>query len=144
MLKEKDLDIVEGADAGSWHALITIEAVKSGADVYCQKPISVDVAEGQAMLAAARNRAVVQIGTQRRSTPHLVEARDTIIKDGRLEKLGSLKLLLLPHARDQQLPQIHRIIWITRCGQRPRRCGRTTRGYPRGWRAFMNTGMDSW
>jgi predicted dehydrogenase len=50
-----------------------IEAVKNGADVYVQKPISVDVVEGQAMLAAARkyNR-VVQVGTQRRSTPHLI------------------------------------------------------------------------
>ena len=34
-----------------WHALAMIEAVKAGADVYVQKPISVDVAEGQAMLA---------------------------------------------------------------------------------------------
>jgi len=37
--------------------------------LYCQKPISVDIAEGQAMLAAARkHNRVVQIGTQRRST----------------------------------------------------------------------------
>src|SRR5437868_3663755 len=82
MLKEKDLDIVLIAPPDHWHALQMIEAVKSGCDVYCQKPISVDVAEGQAMLAAARkyNR-VVQIGTQRRSTPHLIEARDNIVKE---------------------------------------------------------------
>src|SRR5882757_827192 len=68
MLKEKDLDIVEIATPDHWHALSMMEAVKSGADVYCQKPISVDVAEGQAMLAAARKyKRVVQIGTQRRS-----------------------------------------------------------------------------
>jgi predicted dehydrogenase len=43
-----------------------IAAVKAGADVYCQKPISVDVVEAQAMLAAARKyKRVVQIGTQR-------------------------------------------------------------------------------
>jgi len=75
MLKEKDLDIVEVATPDHWHALAMIAAVKSGADVYCQKPISVDVAEGKAMLAAARKYdRVVQVGTQRRSTPHLVEA----------------------------------------------------------------------
>src|SRR2546421_5771282 len=79
MLREKDLDIVLVATPDHWHALTMIEAVKAGADVYCQKPISVDVVEGQAMLAAARKyRRVVQVGTQRRSTPHLIEARDTI------------------------------------------------------------------
>ena len=57
-----------------------IEAVRAGADVYVQKPISVDVVEGQAMLAAARKyKRVVQVGMQRRSTPHLVEARDSIV-----------------------------------------------------------------
>src|SRR5258705_2052262 len=89
MLKEKDLDIVLVATPDHWHALTMIEAVKAGADVYCQKPISVDVIEAQAMLAAARkyNR-VVQIGTQRRSTPHLIEARDRIVREGKLGKIG--------------------------------------------------------
>src|SRR6478736_1545788 len=77
MLKEKDLDIVLVATPDHWHALAMIAAVKAGADVYCQKPISVDVVEGQAMLAAARKtKRVVQIGTQRRSTPHLVDAKN--------------------------------------------------------------------
>src|SRR6476659_10857645 len=43
MLKEKDLDIVLIAPPDHWHALQMIEAVKAGADVYCQKPISVDI-----------------------------------------------------------------------------------------------------
>ncbi len=79
-----------------------IEAAKSGADIYVQKPISMDVVEGQAMVAAARkyNR-VVQVGTQRRSTPHLVEARERYIKTGALgqDRSGG-DLLLLPHAGD--------------------------------------------
>src|ERR1700752_788603 len=88
MLKEKDLDIVEVATPDHWHALAMIAAVEAGADVYVQKPISVDVAEGQAMLAAARkHERVVQVGTQRRSTPHLVEAKK-YIDDGKLGKIG--------------------------------------------------------
>src|SRR5512135_571972 len=72
MLKEKDLDIVLIDTPDHWHALPMIEAVRAGADVYVQKPISVDVTEGQAMLAAAhRYKSVVQVGMQRRSTPHL-------------------------------------------------------------------------
>ena len=54
MLAEKDLDIVLIATPDHWHALAMIAAVEAGADVYCQKPISVDVVEGQAMVAAAR------------------------------------------------------------------------------------------
>ena len=81
MLKEKDLDIVLIATPDHWHALPMIAAVEAGADVYVQKPISVDVAEGKAMVAAARkHKRVVQVGTQRRSTPHLVEARDQIVR----------------------------------------------------------------
>src|ERR1700712_3488262 len=53
MLKQKDLDIVLVATPDHWHALAMIEAVKSGADVWVQKPISVDVEEGRAMVAAA-------------------------------------------------------------------------------------------
>src|SRR5580765_7412241 len=93
LLKEKDLDIVLIATPDHWHALPMIAAVEAGVDVYVQKPISVDVVEGQSMLAAARKyKRVVQVGTQRRSTPHLVEARDTIIKEGKLGKIGLVEI----------------------------------------------------
>src|SRR5579863_469941 len=83
MLKEKDLDIVLIATPDHWHALPMIAAAEAGADIYVQKPISVDVTEGQAMLAAARkHKKVVQVGTQRRSTPHIIEARDRVIREG--------------------------------------------------------------
>src|SRR5947209_14484902 len=72
MLKEKDLDLVLIETPDHWHALPMIEACQAGIDVWVQKPISVDIVEGQAMLAAARKyRRVVQVNTQRRSTPHL-------------------------------------------------------------------------
>src|SRR5437763_1284629 len=45
MLKEKDLDVVIIGTPDHWHALPMIEAVQAGADVYVQKPVSVDVAE---------------------------------------------------------------------------------------------------
>src|SRR5690242_21700199 len=92
MLAQKDLDMVEIATPDHWHALPMIEAVKAGIDMYVQKPISVDVVEGQAMLAAARKyKRVVQIGTQRRSTPHLIEARD-LIKEGKLGTVGLVEI----------------------------------------------------
>src|SRR6266487_812527 len=45
MLAEKDLDIVLVGTPDHWHALTMIAAVESGVDVWCQKPISVDVVE---------------------------------------------------------------------------------------------------
>ncbi|MBX7106109.1 MAG: Gfo/Idh/MocA family oxidoreductase [Gemmataceae bacterium] len=66
-----------------WHALPTIDAVAAGADVYVEKPVSVDVAEGQAMVEAARrHNRVVQVGMQRRSTPHIVRAKEFIASGG--------------------------------------------------------------
>ena len=74
LLNEKDLDIVLINTPDHWHALPMIQAVQNGLDVWVQKPISVDVIEGQAMVTAARKHGrVVQVGTQRRSTPHLIE-----------------------------------------------------------------------
>jgi len=58
-------------------------------DVYVQKPISYDVVEGQAMVAAARKyKRTVQVGLERRSTPHILEARDRYIKSGQLGKIA--------------------------------------------------------
>src|SRR2546423_13001529 len=88
MLKEKDLDIVLVGSPHHWHALHAIAAMESGADVYCQKPISRNVREGEAMLDAARkHNRVVQIGTQRKSTPHLIEAKKQVVDGGMLGKI---------------------------------------------------------
>jgi predicted dehydrogenase len=93
MLAAKDLDIVLVGSPDHWHALHCIAAIEAGADVYCQKPISRDVREGQAMLAAARKHGrVVQIGTQRKSTPHLIEAKKQIVDAGLLGKVGQVDL----------------------------------------------------
>ena len=97
------------------------------------------------MLAAARkHKRVVQVGTQRRSTPHLIEARDRVIKEGKLGKIGLRRdLLLLPHAGHAATrPTPPRpSTSTTRCGPARPRCGPTTRMvHPRGWRAFMEYG----
>lgn len=144
MLKEKDLDIVEVATPDHWHALQMIAAVKSGADVYCQKPISVDVAEGQAMLAAARKyKRVVQVGTQRRSTPHLIEARDNILKPGKLGKIGLVEIYCYYHMRATANPpdtaapsNLDYEMWTGPAPMRPY----NSLVHPRGWRAFMEYG----
>jgi predicted dehydrogenase len=144
MLKEKDLDIVLIGTPDHWHALNMIEAVKSGADVYCQKPISVDIAEGQAMFAAARKyKRVVQIGTQRRSTPHLVEARNNIIKEGKLGNIAYVEICCYYHMRTRENPpdtappaNLDYEMWTGPAPMRPY----NKLVHPRTWRAFMEYG----
>lgn len=143
MLKEKDLDIVLIGTPDHWHALQMIAAVEAGADVYCQKPISVDIAEGQAMLAAARkHKRVVQIGTQRRSTPHIAEARE-IVRSGKLGKIGMVETCCYYHMRatghpaDTAPPDT--LDWEMWTGPAPLRPYNPV-AHPRGWRAFMEYG----
>jgi predicted dehydrogenase len=144
MLKERDLDIVIVVTPDHWHALPMIEAVKSGADVWVQKPISVDVVEGQAMLAAARKyKKVVQVGMQRRSTPHLVRARDRIVREGRLGTIGLVEIYCYYHMRARQNPpdaqppaNLDYAMWTGPAPMRPY----NSLVHPRSWRAFMEYG----
>jgi predicted dehydrogenase len=144
MLKEKDLDIVIIGTPDHWHALPMIEACKAGADIYVQKPVSVDVIEGQAMVAAARkHKRVVQVGTQRRSTPHLVEARETIVKEGKLGKVGLAEVYCYYHMRTQENPPDETppdyLDWDFWTGPAPMRPYNRL-AHPRSWRAFMEYG----
>ncbi|MCU0715691.1 MAG: Gfo/Idh/MocA family oxidoreductase [Pirellula sp.] len=144
MLAEKDLDIVLVATPDHWHALPTIEALKAGADVYVQKPISVDIAEGEAMLAAARkyNR-VVQVGTQRRSTPHLMEAKRDIVDAGLLGKISHAEVYCYYHMRARENPpdemppaHLDYEMWTGPAPMRPY----NNLCHPRRWRAFKEYG----
>jgi predicted dehydrogenase len=143
MLKEKDLDIVLVETPDHWHALAMIAAVKSGADVWVQKPISVDIVEGQAMVAAARkyNR-VVQVHTQRRSTPHIVEARDRFVNTGLLGKIALVEICCYSRRGQDNPPDtpppeyLDYEMWTGPAPMRPY----SAMTHPRQWRAFMEYG----
>lgn len=144
MLAEKDVDIVLIATPDHWHALPMIAACEAGADIYVQKPISVDIAEGQAMLDAARKHGrVVQVGTQRRSTPHLIEARNDIVKAGKLGKVAFAEVCCYYHMRARgkppEGPPPAHLDWEMWTGPAPMRPYNPV-AHPRGWRAFMEYG----
>ncbi|EAR01806.1 Gfo/Idh/MocA family protein [Maribacter sp. HTCC2170] len=141
MLAEKDLDIVLIGSPDHWHALQGIEAMKAGAHVYIQKPISVDVIEGEALVATARkyNR-VVQVGTQRKSTPHLIEAKKQIVDTGLLGKISHVEMCCYYHMRANGNPPIQPVpdyfdyeMWTGPAPLRPFD-GLPHRGW---WRTFM-------
>jgi predicted dehydrogenase len=144
MLRQKDLDIVLIGTPDHWHALPMIEAARSGLDIWVQKPISVDIVEGQAMLAAARKyKRVVQVGLQRRSTPHLVRARDRVIREGRLGAVGLVEIYCYYHMRatanppdTTPPPNLDYEMWTGPAPMRPY----NALVHPRSWRAFMEYG----
>ena len=141
MLKARDLEIVLVVTPDHWHALPTIEAIKAGADVWVQKPISVDVVEGQAMLAAARKyKRVVQVGMQRRSTPHLIHARDRVIREGLLGTIGLVEIYCYYPMRARENPpdappppHLDYEMWTGPAPMRPY----NALVHPRRWRAYM-------
>lgn len=110
MLADNKFDIVLIGTPDHWHALQTIDAIKAGAHVYVQKPISVDVMEGEAMVSAARkyNR-VVQVGTQRKSTPHLIDAKKNIVDAGLLGKVSHVEMCCYFHMRANGNPPVQAV-----------------------------------
>ena len=110
LLAENALDIVLIGSPDHWHPLQMIDAVKAGANVYVQKPISVDVLEGEAMVAAARKYGkTVQVGTQRKSTPHLIQAKKDIIDTGMLGKIAHVEMYCYYHMRNNGNPPIQAV-----------------------------------
>jgi predicted dehydrogenase len=118
--------------------------MKAGAHVYLQKPISVDVMEGEALVAAARkyNR-VAQIGTQRKSTPHLIDAKKQIVDAGLLGKISHVEMCCYFHMRANGNPAVQKVpdfldyeMWTGPAPLRP------YDGIPhrRWWRTFMEYG----
>jgi len=91
LLERKDVDAVVVATPDHWHALATIFACQSGKDVYVEKPMATTIAEGRAMVAAARrfNR-VVQVGTQQRSSGFFQDAV-AFVKSGVLGRIRMVR-----------------------------------------------------
>ncbi len=144
MIAENEMDIVIIGTPDHWHALPTIEALKAGANVYVQKPISIDVMEGEAMLAAARKyNKVVQVGLQRRSTPHLLDAKKNIVDAGLLGNVSHVEICCYFPMRNTANPAVQPVpdyfdyeMWTGPAPMRP------FDGLPhiRWWRAFMEYG----
>lgn len=140
--EELDLCLIDTPD--HWHALPMIDAVNRGLDVWVQKPISLDVAEGAAMLKAARdNNRVVQVGMQRRSTPHLMEAKKRVVDAGLLGDVAHAQVYCYYHMRNRKVAQPtdppETLDWDLWTGP-AEMASYYDFVHPRAWRAFMRYG----
>lgn len=92
MLERKDIDAVVVATPDHWHAIHAIRAMKAGKDVYCEKPLALTIAEGRAMVKAARKyERVVQTGSMQRSWPEFRQTAE-LIRNGYIGDLTAIKV----------------------------------------------------
>lgn len=124
-----------------WHALNTIAAIKAGAHVYVEKPISHTIYEGRAMVQAARqHERVVQVGTHRRVSPHNISAME-FLRSGRVGKIGMVRAFVHyaggpgePIPDSDPPPGLNWDLW---CGPAPLRPFNKAI-HPRGFRRFLD------
>ncbi|VTT98267.1 oxidoreductase domain-containing protein : Putative dehydrogenase OS=Singulisphaera acidiphila (strain ATCC BAA-1392 / DSM 18658 / VKM B-2454 / MOB10) GN=Sinac_2838 PE=4 SV=1: GFO_IDH_MocA: GFO_IDH_MocA_C [Gemmataceae bacterium] len=87
LLARKDVDAVLIGSPDHWHVPLTIDACKAGKDVYVEKPLTHDLSEGRAVIAAQNEtKRVVQVGTQQRSMTHILKAHE-LLKAGTIGKV---------------------------------------------------------
>jgi hypothetical protein len=96
ILARADIDAVVIVTPDHWHSLQSVDAAKAGKDIYCEKPISVTIQEGQLLVETVRRYGrVFQTGTQYRSIPAIRKVCQ-FIREGRL---GKIKAVYTPYGR---------------------------------------------
>lgn len=144
MLASGAHEIVVVSTPDHWHALPAIAAMKAGADVFLEKPIGVDVIEGESLVAAARKyQRIVQVNTQRRSTRCLADARDKYLRSGKLGAIGLVESYSYLHGRPSEplpdaAPPAHLDyeLWMGPAPMLPFKAPFESKG----WRAYMEYG----
>jgi predicted dehydrogenase len=97
LLDAKDIDAIIVAVPDHWHKQVVVDALAAGKDVYCEKPMSHNPADGLAMVAAARKTdRIVQIGAQRTSSVLCAKAKELIDKGA----IGDLNLIEATYGRN--------------------------------------------
>jgi len=151
LLDREKPEICIVATPDHWHPLQTIAAVRAGAHVYVEKPISHTIAEGRAMVRAARDTGrVVQVGTHRRVSPHNVSGRE-FLRAGKAGKIGMIRAFV-HYGGGAETPALNveppkELDWDLWCGPGPLRpyngsadAVNAGRGgiHPRGFRGYLD------
>lgn len=89
LLDRKDIDIVTVSTPDHWHTKITVDAMRSGKDVYCQKPLTLTIDEGKLLCRVTKETGrVLQVGTQQRSEDNNMFLKAVaMVQGGRIGKV---------------------------------------------------------
>lgn len=105
LLGNKDVDAVVIASPDHWHAVQAVMAAKAGKDIYCEKPLSLTVKEGRAMVNAARKYdRVFQTGSMQRSWKEFRQAVE-LVRNGYIGELQTVKVSVGPPPKPYDLPE---------------------------------------
>ncbi len=155
LAERTDIDAVLSTTGDRWHALAAIMAMRAGKDVYSEKPSSMTVAEGRAVVETARRyRRVYQTGTQRLSEGNFIFANE-LLRLGRLGKVHTVRAHIAPWDAaemkhdwlpEQPLPPKEVMdwdVWLGPCPWRPYNAA-YTRGSWRGYYDFHTSCIGEW
>jgi hypothetical protein len=153
LAERTDVEAMLIATGDRWHATASIMAMKAGKDVFCEKPCTMNIAEGQALVATARRYGrIFQGGMQRLSEANFVFAAE-LVRTGRLGKVHAVLAHTLPwRMRTDYLPaepeppkdEFDWDLWLGPCPWRP-----YNKGYLGGCGAWLDyydfgTGVAGW
>jgi len=106
MLERKDIDAIEIATPDHWHALVAINSLDAGKDVYLQKPLAYTITEGLAVQTAVRrNGRILQMGSQQRSSAEFQQAIK-LVREGALGHIDKVYVRVGDAPKPLDLPEM--------------------------------------
>ena len=109
LLERSDVDAVIIGSPDHWHVPMTVDACAAGKDVFVEKPLTHKISEGPAVIdAQKRHQRIVQVGTQQRSMPQFIQAREIL----RAGTLGPIRKVRMTWNRnhtpyEHRVPEVH-------------------------------------
>lgn len=104
LLSREDIDAVVIAVPDHWHSVCAILAARAGKDIYCEKPLSLTIKEGRAMVEESRrHKRVFQTGSMQRSWPEFRQAVE-LVRNGYIGEIKTVKVNVGPSPVPYNLP----------------------------------------
>lgn len=146
LIARDDLDVVFVCTPDHWHAAVAAAAMRSGKDVYCEKPLTLTVREGRVLVDTARRYGrVLQTGTQQRSNKSFRKAAE-IVRNGWIGDIKRIRTRLgefppgLPLPEEPVPADFNYERWLGPTPWRPYNEKRVKGDYGGGWRCFLEYG----